>query len=86
MIAIDSNILIYYLDPTLKENKHVTDYVEEIIRREEILTSTVIWLEVSHYLYRVSPVSREKHDSRICIISAFKVVTKNIKSGREDHK
>ena len=44
MIAIDSNILIYYLDPTLKEHKHVIDYVEEIIRREEILTSTVIWL------------------------------------------
>jgi len=65
MIAIDSNILIYYLDPTLKENKHVTDYVEEIIRREEILTSTVIWLEVSHYLYRVSPVSREKHESSL---------------------
>lgn len=65
MIAIDSNILIYYLDPTLKEHRHVIDYVEETIRREEILTSTVIWLEVSHYIYRVSPISKEKPENSL---------------------
>jgi uncharacterized protein len=60
MITIDSNIWIYYLDPSINEHKHVLDYVEELIRDEELLSSTIIWLEVSHYLYRTSSIKKEK--------------------------
>ncbi|MEM2139523.1 PIN domain-containing protein [Nitrososphaera sp.] len=65
MIAVDSNIWIYYLDPTLSEHRHVAGYLEEALRSEEILTSTIIWLEVSHYLYRVSSIPKEKLEARL---------------------
>lgn len=63
MIAIDSNIWIYYLDPTLDEHEHAAGYIEEVLKNEEILISTIIWLEVSHYLYRVSSIPKEKLES-----------------------
>ena len=59
MITVDSNIWIYYLDPTLPEHRRVLHYVEELIRNEEVLSSTIIWLEVSHYLYRTSSIEKE---------------------------
>ena len=65
MIAVDSNIWIYYLDPTLGEHPHVAGYLEEALGSEEILTSTIIWLEVSHYLYRVSSLPKEKLEDRL---------------------
>ena len=60
MITVDSNIWIYYLDPTMNEHKLVLNYVEELIKDEEILSSTIIWLEVSHYLYKSSSIPKEK--------------------------
>jgi len=60
VITVDSNIWIYYLDPTLNEHKRVLDYIEELIRNEEILSSTIIWLEVSHYLYKTSSIPKGK--------------------------
>lgn len=65
MIAVDSNIWIYYLDPTLREHTYVAVYLEEALRSQEILTSTIIWLEVSHYLYRVSSIPKEKLEDRL---------------------
>lgn len=60
MIAIDSNIWIYYFDAILKEHSSVQRFIEEIIiGRESIATSTVIWLEVAHYLYNVSSINKE---------------------------
>jgi predicted nucleic acid-binding protein len=60
MITVDSNIWIYYMDPTTNEHKHVLNYVEELIKDEEVLSSTIIWLEVSHYLYKSSSIQKEK--------------------------
>lgn len=65
MIAIDSNIWIYYLDPTLQEHKKVKPALEDAIRSEEILTSTIIWMEVAHYLFKVSSLPREELSNRI---------------------
>lgn len=59
MIAIDSNIWIYYFDAILKEHNSVRRFIEDIIDRESIATSTVILLEVAHYLYNVSSVNKE---------------------------
>jgi predicted nucleic acid-binding protein len=65
MIAVDSNIWIYYLDPTLSEHRYVASYLEDALKNEEILTSTIIWLEVSHYLFRASSIPKEKLESRL---------------------
>src|SRR5438093_3849544 len=77
MITIDSNIWIYYMDPTIKEHKHVRDYVEELVRDEEVLSSTIIWLEVSHYLYRTSSIQKEKLGdmlSKLLRLSSMRVI------------
>ena len=55
----------YYLDPTTKEHGFVKDELEEIIRTEEILTSTIIWMEVAHYVYKVSKLPRHILERRI---------------------
>ena len=60
MITVDSNIWIYYLDATINDHKLALDYVEDLIRHEEVLSSTIIWLEVSRYLYRTSSIPKEK--------------------------
>lgn len=65
MIAIDSNIWIYYLDPTLPEHEKVKPVLEEVIRSEYILTSTVVWMEVAHYLFKVSSLSRAELSYRL---------------------
>ena len=36
MITVDNNIWIYYLDPTINEHKLAVDYVEGLIRHEEV--------------------------------------------------
>jgi predicted nucleic acid-binding protein len=77
MITIDSNIWIYYLDKTLNEHKYVNDPVEQVIRNEEILTSTIIWLEVSHYLYKISSIPKQKIEStlrRLVRLSSMRVI------------
>lgn len=65
MIAVDSNVWIYYLDPTLSEHGHVAGYLEDALRNEKILTSTIIWLEVSHYLFRASSIPKERLEGRL---------------------
>jgi uncharacterized protein len=77
MITVDSNIWIYYMDPTINEHKHVRDYVEDLIRDEEVLSSTIIWLEVSHYLYRTSSIQKEKLGdilSKLLRLSSMRVI------------
>jgi predicted nucleic acid-binding protein len=49
----------YYFDPTTKEHKYVKPELEKIITSgEEILTNTIIWIEVVHYLYKISKMPR----------------------------
>ncbi len=65
MIAVDSNIWIYYLDPTLPEHMKVKPELEKAISSEEILTSTIIWMEVAHYLFKVSSLPRDGLSQRM---------------------
>lgn len=65
MITIDSNIWIYYLDATLPEHGKVKAALEATIHTEEILTSTIIWMEVAHYLFKVSSLPRTELSDRI---------------------
>lgn len=66
MIVIDSNMFDYYFDPTTKEHKYVKPELEKIIiSGEEILTNTIIWIEVAHYLYKISKMPRSVLKERI---------------------
>ena len=65
MIAVDSNIWIYYLDPTLPEHEKVKPILEKVISSEEILTSTIIWMEVANYLFKVSSMPRSELAQKI---------------------
>lgn len=65
MIAVDSNIWIYYLDPTLPEHEKVRPALEAVISSEEILTTTIIWMEVAHYLFKVSSLPRGELSHRV---------------------
>jgi uncharacterized protein len=51
MITIDSNIWIYYLDRSAPEHKRVARAVRKALR-EPLLMTTVIQMEVAHYLVR----------------------------------
>jgi len=75
MIVVDSNIWDYYLDPTTREHRFVKDELEAVVRSEEILTSTVIWMEVAHYLYRVSRLPRERLEERIKTLTRLTTMT-----------
>lgn len=76
MIAVDSNIWIYYLDATLPEHGKVKPALEAVIQTEEILTSTIIWMEVAHYLFKVSSLPRAELSGRIK--SMFRLSTMKI--------
>ena len=59
MIAVDANIWCYYIDPTTPEHKAVSAFMDDLILSgEEILTNTIIWMEVGHYLYKISRLPR----------------------------
>jgi predicted nucleic acid-binding protein len=64
MLTIDSNIWAYYLDSNLPEHKKVIKPVEDIIAKNEILMTTIIQMEMVHYLIkRLGPViGKEKLD------------------------
>mgnify|MGYP003886790879 CR=1 FL=1 len=60
MMAVDSNIWIYYIDPTRPEHEQVSRFMDDtILSGEEILTNTAVWMEVGHYLYKTSRLPRE---------------------------
>ncbi len=58
MIAIDSQIWIYYFDPNAIANTSVQKWFEGILANEQIMLSTIIPLEVSHNLYAVPKLDK----------------------------
>ena len=61
---IDSNIWIYYFDNTLPEHQSVCSYVDTLIDTENIVVTSIIVIEVCHYLYRRlgSEIGNQKSD------------------------
>jgi predicted nucleic acid-binding protein len=54
---VDSNIWVYYFDENLPEHSAVVKYLDPLIKQENISTSTIILMEVIHYLFkRLGPV------------------------------
>ena len=75
MILIDSNIWIYYLDPTTEEHEQVKIKLEDTIKTEEVLTNTIIWMEVAHYLFKVSKLPKEKLEQRLKNMTRLSTMT-----------
>ena len=57
MYMVDSNIWVYYFDENLPEHSTIVKYLDPLIKKENISTSTIILMEVIHYLFkRLGPV------------------------------
>lgn len=50
MYCLDANIWIYYLDETLPEHESVSGPVSEVLSEEPLFITTVLQMEVVHYL------------------------------------
>jgi len=50
MICLDANVWIYFLDADLDEHEAVHDTVEAVLRSDPLFTTTVLQMEVIHYL------------------------------------
>ena len=64
MILIDSNIWCYYFDQSCPENAEVAKAVDNTLAIKNILSNTVVIMEVSHFLVRnLGPrIGKEKLD------------------------
>ena len=49
---IDSNIWIYYFDQASQQNKSVAEYLNTMLRKDQAAVTSVISVEVVHYLFR----------------------------------
>ena len=57
MLVIDSNVWAYFLDSTLPEHERVKEAMRRYLEEEEVLMTTVVQLEIVHYLVkRLGPV------------------------------
>lgn len=52
MYCLDANVWIYFLDAGLDEHVAVRDPVTELLAERPLFTTTVIQMEVVHYLFR----------------------------------
>jgi len=52
MYCFDANVWIYYFDGRLPEHEPVADTVDPILRERPLFTTTVLQMEVLHYLHR----------------------------------
>lgn len=50
MECLDANVWIYYLDEDLPEHDGVVDRVGDVVRSEPLFVTTVLQLEVLHYV------------------------------------
>lgn len=50
MYCLDANVWIYFLDADLDEHERVHDAVADVLQSKPIFTTTVLQMEVVHYL------------------------------------
>lgn len=67
MIIIDSNMWCFYFDESSKENVKVSESIEEILKKEQVLSNSVVIMEVSHFLVKNlgSRIGRTKIDTML---------------------
>lgn len=52
LALVDSNTWIFYLDRTLPEHAKVAPALERVLAEHELLLTTVVQMEVAHYVVR----------------------------------
>jgi predicted nucleic acid-binding protein len=52
MILIDSNMWCFYFDASAKEHHRAVKAIDSVLSKEQILSSTVVLMEASHFLVR----------------------------------
>ncbi|QPV61741.1 type II toxin-antitoxin system VapC family toxin [Halosimplex litoreum] len=67
MYCLDANVWIYFLDADLDEHETVRDDVAEVLRSRPLFTTTVLQMEVVHYLTNQLADS-ERHVERVLSI------------------
>jgi predicted nucleic acid-binding protein len=50
MYCLDANVWVYFFDSGLDEHEQVRDLVAEILADEPVFVTTVLQMEVVHYL------------------------------------
>ncbi|HIG97407.1 MAG TPA: type II toxin-antitoxin system VapC family toxin [Candidatus Aenigmarchaeota archaeon] len=63
-MLIDSNMWCFYFDDSSKENNKVSQAIEGALTKQQILSNTVVLMEVSHFLVKnLGPrIGKEKID------------------------
>lgn len=51
MYCFDANIWVYYFDTDLPERTAVVEHVRDALRTQQLFTTTVLQMEVIHYLH-----------------------------------
>jgi predicted nucleic acid-binding protein len=69
MYCLDANIWVYYLDETLTEHPKVTDAVEAVLEDGPLFTTTVLQMEVVHYLHTQLTNGAERIDQFLALES-----------------
>lgn len=82
MICLDANIWIYYLDSGLDEHATVRQPVSDLLKGTPLFTTTVLQMEVVHYLQKQltdsqTPIDRFLHleDTLVAELTQEDIVT-----------
>ena len=67
MYCLDANVWIYFLDAELEEHTAVHDAVAAVLEHEPLFTTTVLQMEVVHYLTNQLADSEEPVDTFLSI-------------------
>ncbi|OLZ39481.1 hypothetical protein A6E15_00115 [Natrinema saccharevitans] len=62
MHCFDANVWIYYLDRTLEEHDAVAETIDPLLESEPLFTTTVLQMEVVHYLHTQLDEPRDRID------------------------
>jgi len=63
MYCLDANVWIYFLDADLPEHDAARDGVADLLRRKPLFTTTVLQMEVVHYLTNQLAEGEEQVDA-----------------------
>jgi predicted nucleic acid-binding protein len=59
MLLVDSNSWVYFLDEGLPEHDAVSQVLSSLLEEDELVLTTVIQMEVAHYVVRRAPKTAE---------------------------
>ncbi len=78
---VDSNIWVYYFDENLPEHSSVVKFLDPLIKQGNIAISTIIMMEVIHYLFkRLGPVvgSEKSHIFQLGYFETLEFTSKDL--------